>query len=506
MLPQRSSCWLYLAFLIFSVASSDHAADAFMRNPTNPGSKTLQDVSHTDAHRIFKIRPGGTKQADDRNIRRTHFQSRIQQFTESLAALKNGDAENSSQDRSPLSERTKGLLVLLSVPFCWGTYVPVVRYLYAIEPPVPGFVFSLSYYAVASITTLFLVVLQGQRARKTDISTDIVTNINNAEENTGDENSKPIPIKAGLELGGYLFVANCLQVIGLKTVPSDRAGFLVQLTTVMVPVAEALFAGDLLAIPTRTWFSCLLAFAGICVMNLDGLGGSSISTMLLAFKTFTQGDLLILSAAVLYALHVVRLGRYAKESTPLKLAASKASVETIYSFGLVMSLIVYAGSGAGTNAGGLLSFAQQTGAEISNFFSTISQGLTAGTVPKAAIVSALGATVWTGLVTTAYTIYAQSYGQRRVGPTTANLVYSIQPLTTSFFAFLLLGETMGPAGVVGGALIGSALYLVTTGSNNNETESKNKSGEKAMPLRINGDEESSNVVDGEEVVVDVEGY
>ena len=52
-----------------------------------------------------------------------------------------------------------GILVLLTVPLAWGTYVPVVRFLYQIEPPVPGLVFSACYYAVASITMLFLVQL-----------------------------------------------------------------------------------------------------------------------------------------------------------------------------------------------------------------------------------------------------------------------------------------------------------------------------------------------------------
>eukprot|EP00797_Seminavis_robusta_P019341 Sro292_g109560.2 (309) ;mRNA; r:9535-10461 len=272
----------------------------------------------------------------------------------------------------------------------------------------------------------------------------------------------------GLELGLYLFVANCLQVLGLKTVPSDRAGFLVQLTTVMVPVLEALLAGNLLAVNARTWFSCLLAFTGISVMNLEGIigGQASIASFLTAFGSFTKGDVLIISAAVLYTLHVVRLGRYARETTPLKLAAAKATVETVLSSGLVLALMSLAGSAT------MPSFVTETGAEIANFFSTISKGIVAGTVPKSAIISAVGATLWTGLVTCAYTIFAQSFGQKRVGPTDANLIYSIQPICTALFAFFLLGETMGPAGVVGGAFIGAAVYLVTGADSSDQEEDK----------------------------------
>lgn len=51
---------------------------------------------------------------------------------------------------------TLGVLVLLTVPLAWGTYVPVVRFLYEIQPPVPGLVFSARYYLLASFTLLSL--------------------------------------------------------------------------------------------------------------------------------------------------------------------------------------------------------------------------------------------------------------------------------------------------------------------------------------------------------------
>jgi drug/metabolite transporter (DMT)-like permease len=90
--------------------------------------------------------------------------------------------------------------------------------------------------------------------------------------------------------------------------------------------------------------------------------------------------------------------------------------------------------------------------------------LASGNIPTSVLCPAIGATVWTGLITSAYTIYAQAFGQSRRGvtPTDANLVYTLQPLFTALFAFVLLGETMGPAGVLGGSLIGGAVYLVAS--------------------------------------------
>jgi drug/metabolite transporter (DMT)-like permease len=110
-------------------------------------------------------------------------------------------------------------------------------------------------------------------------------------------------------------------------------------------------------------------------------------------------------------------------------------------------------------------FLQDSGREIVDFFAVVSQQWTAGTLSSSSIQLALGATLWTGLISTAYTTYAQSFGQRRnVSPTNANLIYSLQPIATALFAYCLLGETMGPFGIVGGTLIGGAVLVAASQS------------------------------------------
>lgn len=285
------------------------------------------------------------------------------------------------------SEKFLGLLVLLTVPVAWGTYTPVVRYLYAIEPAVPGFVFSACYYTLAAVTMSTLIAIN---------SRDYDSAAGEEDPNLG-AGKTSIPIQGGLELGSYLFVANCLQVIGLQTVQSDRAGFLVQFTTVMVPFVEALFAGNLLTVPIRTWFACLFAFLGLFVMGLDGKVGLSedpLSALLLAVSSFSRGDCLILGAAVLYTLHVVRLGTYAKETTPLRLAATKASVETVFS--VLLLLILGSLAPLAGRYTGLLGFAADSGKEITSFYSSFGEGISTGSIPLSALFPAIGAIFWTG--------------------------------------------------------------------------------------------------------------
>ncbi len=285
-----------------------------------------------------------------------------------------------------------------------------VRYLYKIEPPVPGFVFSACYYTLAAATTLFL----ASRSQP-----DSIGDLENRNDDFSVESV--IPFKGGIELGLYLFVANCLQVIGLQTVESDRAGFLVQLTTVMVPVCEGIFAGSLLLVPARTWAACIMAFSGLCIMGLDGKSDLvwNDRSLLDAVFSFSQGDFLILGAAVLYTLHVVRLGTYARQTTPIKLAASKAATESILSFALIfflvgLSFVQDTAELQDSETNGLLSFSLSTGHEITSFFSSFTAGISDGSISTTVLLPAFGAILWTGWITCAYTIWAQSFGQSKV--------------------------------------------------------------------------------------------
>jgi drug/metabolite transporter (DMT)-like permease len=283
-----------------------------------------------------------------------------------------------------------------------------------------------------------------------------------------------------LELGSYLFVGNALQVIGLQTVPSDRAAFLLQLTTIFVPLLDATLARNLYAIPGRTWMACWIALAGVATMGLDRSNTSnsfqnlepSLGILNDVLSQLSGGDAFIVAAAIAYTFHCLRLESYAQSTSAVQLAASKATTETVLSAASVAGLIWYSSSTGydklsveelkthSDHLNSLASFARQTGQEIVKFLSSVENGIASGSVSFATLRPALLATLWIGLVTVAYTIYAQSYGQSRIRPVTANLIYTIQPICTALFAWFLLGESLGPAGYAGGALIGAAVLLV----------------------------------------------
>ena len=95
--------------------------------------------------------------------------------------------------------------MLASVPAVWGTYAPAVRYMYSLPLKVPGLVFSNLYYIVACLVmSVLLFVSQSRGGKKVG-----------PEENA-------VTLRAGAELGGYLFLGNTVQVLGLQMTSSGR--------------------------------------------------------------------------------------------------------------------------------------------------------------------------------------------------------------------------------------------------------------------------------------------
>ena len=223
------------------------------------------------------------------------------------------------------NERTLGILILLTVPLAWGTYTPVVKYMYdRMDPSVPGFLFSAGYYLVAAGVLSALNALN-----KNDLN-----DADTVEKDGSDAGASTV---GGLELGSYLFLGNGFQVVGLQTVPADRAAFLVQLTTVMVPLVSAWIGGQGLAsISLMTWSACIIAFIGVIIMGMDDNGQVEMFSSdhfdlnsIVSSVQISQGDGLIILAALAYTMHVVRLGVYAPKTRPLSLAASKVSMSIL---------------------------------------------------------------------------------------------------------------------------------------------------------------------------------
>ncbi|CAJ1913118.1 unnamed protein product [Cylindrotheca closterium] len=339
----------------------------------------------------------------------------------------------------------------------WGTFEPAIRLVYKIQPEVPSFVLSLAYYIIATIPLCIL----AWRETPPDLE-----NV----ETESEIKSNFSQLWGGLELGTYLFVGNALQVIGLRTVPSDRAAFLLQLTTIFVPLVQSILARNLLLIPAKTWVACCVALAGVALIGVENADGDvSFASFSLDLLQFSAGDQCIMLAAFVYTFHCIRLEKYAKEiPSAIRLAAAKASTETGWS-ALAVGAGLIAAAQTGTLENPVLGGLQTSGRGILEYTETFLDFLDSmQDVDISQYVTLAGSLSWIGLVTVAYTISAQTYGQSRVPPSTANLIYTLQPIFTALLAYLLLGETLSYTGLAGGTLIGSAVLLVVAEVGNGE--------------------------------------
>ena len=83
--------------------------------------------------------------------------------------------------------------------------------------------------------------------------------------------------------------------------------------------------------------------------------------------------------------------------------------------------------------------------------------------------------IWNGAFATALASAAMAYGQRKVSPTLANIVYSTQPCFAALFSYLLLGESMGKPTMFGSSLLLAAVMFSMLGKENNDNKNTESS-------------------------------
>lgn len=114
-------------------------------------------------------------------------------------------------------------------------------------------------------------------------------------------------IKGGVIIGVMLFIAITTQTIGLRYIGGGRSAFISATYVLMVPfmiwIVNQKFPG---------WFTILAAV--LCVLGMylltgDDSGGESLS-----------GDILTVICAVMFAVHVIAISRYAHDSDPVALS------------------------------------------------------------------------------------------------------------------------------------------------------------------------------------------
>jgi drug/metabolite transporter (DMT)-like permease len=217
---------------------------------------------------------------------------------------------------------------------------------------------------------------------------------------------------SGLILGMILFTAYVLQTIGLQYTTVSKAGFITGLYVPLVPV----FA--FLILKQRPTQGAIVGF----VLSLVGL-------FLLSFNdkfnlVFGFGEMLILGAAIAFALHIVNVSKFAPHVDAINLAIVQLTVASL------LSLII-------------MQIAREP-----------------LVMPSLAV---WGSVLFMGVVDVAFTLSAMIWVQQIVSGTRAALIYALEPMWAALFGFVVAGDKLSLLAWIGCGLILTGMIVGSVG-------------------------------------------
>jgi len=216
-----------------------------------------------------------------------------------------------------------------------------------------------------------------------------------------------LTVKGGALTGVILFVASTAQQYGIElTGSAGKSGFITGFYIVLTPLFSV-FLGKKLG--KLTVLGALSAFAGLYFLSApEGFGRVGL------------GDGLLVLGAICWTFHIMAVDHFGSKVRPIRFSVVQFAVCSI------LSLI------------GMAFFEQPT-----------VSGIRAGIVPL----------LYGGLLSVGVAYTLQVVGQRRVEPSTAAIVYSLESLFAALGGFLILHELMGWKGYLGGGLMFVGILL-----------------------------------------------
>ena len=212
-------------------------------------------------------------------------------------------------------------------------------------------------------------------------------------------------IAIGAGLGVLYGLAQIAQTQGLATTPASVSGFITGTYVVLTPVFTALILREKVA--GSTWAAVALATVGLALLSLNGF-------------SIGVGEAITLLAAVLYALHIIGLGRYSASEIAIGLSVVQMVVIAVLCL-------------AGAAPGGIV---LPSGA-----------GQWASVLYMVAFASILA-------------LWAQTWAQSHLPATRAAIIMTVEPVFAAFFAVTFGEESVTVRMLTGGALVLTAMYAV----------------------------------------------
>jgi len=206
-------------------------------------------------------------------------------------------------------------------------------------------------------------------------------------------------LRVGAIVGAVLAAGYLTQTAGLTITSPGNAGLITGLFVVLTPLLNRLFGA-----PIRWWtWGATLASLGGLVLLTGGPSGMNV------------GDALVLACAVLFALHIVLLGRWSPGTSAAPLAMVQMGMCTVL-----------------FSAGGTWSLR----------------------LPNAAVWFAI---IVTGLFASAFAYFIQTWVQAHISANRTALILATEPAWALVAAVVLAGQRFGLVQAIGAGLVLAAI-------------------------------------------------
>ena len=212
-------------------------------------------------------------------------------------------------------------------------------------------------------------------------------------------------LRHGAVLGLVYGVAQVLQTTGLERTPATVSGFVTGMYVVATPVFAAVLLHERI---TRTiWVAVGISTVGLAFLSLSGFAVSF-------------GVVIIFASAMLYALHIIGLGLWSRDTNVFGLAVVQMVVIA------VICTVVSAPNG--------ISGPETTGG--------------------------WAALLYMAIVAGALAMLGQTWAQAHMSSARAAIIMTMEPVWAAFFAVLFGGESLTARMLIGGGFVLTAMYLV----------------------------------------------
>lgn len=217
-------------------------------------------------------------------------------------------------------------------------------------------------------------------------------------------------IGMGIMVGVIMFLGYASQTLGLEYTTATKSGFITGAYVIFTPILEAIW--------NRKFPSNKLFIAVIFVMFglfLISFGSGSIFDLNFS-EPMNIGDLITLAGALFFALYIILIDK-----------TTKIYNERGLYFGQLSTAFLLSGI----------------------YFCIQSFLMGAFLFPKSWEGIAIFGLVYTGIIATIIPLLIQTRYQKAVTPTRAGIIFSLEPVFASLFAFLVAGESLSFIGWLG---------------------------------------------------------